>query len=166
MAGRRGPAVKTPEGWNRELMEHVLYWVKMDRPTTPQARAERIAEYLEYCKDNDLPPSVEGLAVAIKHDRHSIARWHSESVKVEEPLRSAVKNAYIIFNYVWYSQATTGQMHPAIAVFTGANNYKYRDIKEVITTNHGDSDLEKLPTAERKKEIAESVPQRLLDESD
>ena len=95
---------------------------------------ERIRQYFEICAEEDMKPSVSGLAVALGTDRKYL--WdirtgrEGKSPEVRETLNNAV--ALLELQLVDYMQ--NGKLNPVSSIFLLKNNFGYSDKQEITIT--------------------------------
>ena len=105
---------------------------KLGKPKTVQEMEERIDTYLEKCFDAGLPPTVEGMSMAIDYDRVTVYQIEHEMANVK--FSNVVKRAKdFISNY----DATLGmsnKLNAAIYCFRAKNMYGMKDVQEIKAT--------------------------------
>ena len=101
----------------------------------PEAVKQRINEYLEYCIDRDMKPSVESMALAFGINRSTLWKW-KEGVESNLPdeSRNALKNGYNLMNQLLAQNMADGKINPVAAIFLLKNNHSYKDQTDVVVT--------------------------------
>ena len=102
-------SVQVEPGDNRRYLEHSLAMWDWEKPdmTDPEQVKARIVQYFQLCADDDMKPSVAGLAMAFGMDRRRL--W----------------------------EIVTGQsrkINPVAGIFLMKNNMGYQDKSEVVLT--------------------------------
>lgn len=107
-------------------------WQKPDI-TDPVAVSNRIKEYFQLCIDDDMKPSVEGLAFAFGVHRKTLWAWANnvDSPRMSEEVRSLIKRAYDILTVQMANYMQNGKINPVAGIFLMKNNMDYEDKKEI-----------------------------------
>jgi len=139
MRTREDKRVVVEDGENAKYLRHSLKmwdWQKVDYRNT-EAVCERIEKYFHLCADDDMKPSVEGLALAFDTDRTTIRRYAFDSnwgKNVPDASRSALKKAYQIINVQMADYMANGKINPVAGIFLMKNNMGYEDKTEVVVS--------------------------------
>lgn len=151
-------SVHAESGDHSKYISHSMKMWTWERPdmTDPQAVSDRIAQYFQLCANDDMKPSVEGLAVAFSTDRKTLWRWANgvESKGMPDEVRHVIKKAYSILNLQLTDYMQNGQINPVAGIFLMKNNMGYADQSEVILTPNNP-----LATDQTPDEIAEKYKQ-------
>ena len=144
----------TDESFVKKNLSLNLELMKLSQFRKPESREEiqeRIARFFELCDKADLPPTVEGLALAtgydrrilfdIEHQRNGMVKFHDEIV--------TAKN--LIANYDAVS-GVSNKMNSAIYAFRAKNLYGMRDVQEVRAVQYYDTN------PENPQEIVDALP--------
>ena len=101
----------------------------------PEQVEQRIKQYLSYCIDHDMKPTVESMALAFNTNRTQLWKW-KEGVESNLPERSrnAIKKGYSIMNQLLSQTMADGKINPVAAIFLLKNNHAYRDQTDVVVT--------------------------------
>ncbi len=131
-------SVHTEPGDNRRYIEHSLRmwdWPSVDMKQPPQVK-ERIGMYLNICAEDDMKPSVAGLALAFGVSRKTIWAWANgvDSKTLPEDSRNLIKRAYQFLNAQMEDYAQNGKINPVAAIFLMKNHFGYQDKQEVVLT--------------------------------
>ncbi len=157
---RPDSTVQAEPGDNRKYLQHNLKmwgWPPVDMKK-PENVLERVTLYFQTCADDDMKPSVAGLALAFGIDRRTLWKWingiQSDFVAAES--RDALKKAYQILNAQMENYMQNGKINPVAGIFLMKNNMGYQDKQEVVLTPNqplGDQASEK----ELEKKYIEDV---------
>lgn len=135
---RPDSTVQAEPGDNRKYLEHNLKmwkWPSVDMKK-PENVLERVTLYFQTCADDDMKPSVAGLALAFGIDRRTLWKWingiQSDFVAAES--RDALKKAYQILNAQMENYMQNGKINPVAGIFLMKNNMGYQDKQEVVVT--------------------------------
>lgn len=135
---RPDSTVQAEPGDNRKYLEHNLKmwnWPPVDMKK-PENVLERVTLYFQTCADDDMKPSVAGLALAFGIDRRTLWKWingiQSDFVAAES--RDALKKAYQILNVQMENYMQNGKINPVAGIFLMKNNMGYQDKQEVVLT--------------------------------
>ena len=146
VAKRRRPdrtealSVHAEDGDNRKYLTHSLNMWGWERPdmTDTKAVADRIQQYFQLCADDDMKPSVEGLAVAFSTDRKTLWRWaegaEGGNRSITDETRHVIKKAYTILNLQMVDYMQNGRINPVAGIFLMKNGFAYNDQTEVVLT--------------------------------
>ena len=153
-------SVHTEPGDNRRYIEHSLRmwdWPSVDMKQPPQVK-ERIGMYLSICAEDDMKPSVAGLALAFGVSRKTIWAWANgvDSKTLPEDSRNLIKRAYQFLNAQMEDYAQNGKINPVAAIFLMKNHFGYADKQEVVLTPNqqlGDQ----VPAEDLEKKYLEDV---------
>lgn len=123
---------------NSMSIRHTLHMWDWEQPdmTDNDAVKERIAAYFALCDDDNIKPSVEGLAVAFCTNRQTLWRWcnGAESKYIPQIVRDTLKRAYSVLNAQMVNYMQNGQINPVAGIFLMKNNMAYTDQTEVVLT--------------------------------
>ena len=102
----------------------------------PKAVEERVDEYLEFCIENDLKPTVETMSLAFGTNRITMYRW-KEGQLSDLPMASkqALQRGYDLMNAIMSQALVDGAINPIAAFFLLKNNHNYKDQSEVVVSN-------------------------------
>lgn len=122
-------------GDNAKYLEHSLKmwgWGKPDMDK-PKAVSDRIEEYFKLCIEDDMKPSVEGLAYAFGVHRKTIWAWASNNggFRMNEKSRELIRKAYNVLNVQMANYMQNGKINPVAGIFLLKNNMDYEDKKEI-----------------------------------
>ncbi len=128
----------TKPGENRHYMEHSLKmwdWQKPDMTKTEQI-SQRVKDYFMLCAEDDIKPSVEGLAVAFGVSRKTIWSWANgvDCKFMTEDSRNIIKKAYSVLNAQVVDYLQGNHVNTIAAIFLMKNNMGYSDKTEVVVT--------------------------------
>lgn len=120
-------------GANRQALINALAGYKKPRVDTkdPQAIAERIEEYLNYCMENDLAPGAAMCANWLGVDVHTLSDWYTGKYGTPEHQRIAAR-FYGIIQGVWEQDMHEGTINPVSGIFVGKAFYGYKDTQEIV----------------------------------
>ena len=123
----------------------------------PQAVEERLNQYLQYCMQRDMKPSVESMALAFGTNRMQLWRWvNGVECNIPEESRYAIKKGYNIMNQLLAQTMMDGKINPVSAIFLMKNNMGYRDQTEVVVTPN--NPLNDLNDTQATKRILDAIP--------
>ena len=150
--------VHTEEGDNRKYILHSLKLAdlpKCDLKSTGEV-TERIKTYFEICAEDDMKPSVAGLALAMDIDRTYL--WEiREGRKGKNPeVANTIKKAMKILDLQMVDYMQNGKINPVSGIFLMKNNFGYADKQEVVVTPNNPLGEQK-DDAELRKNYLDSV---------
>lgn len=157
---RPDSTVQAEPGDNRKYLEHNLKmwsWPSVDMKK-PENVLERVTLYFQTCADDDMKPSVAGLALAFGIDRRTLWKWINgiQSDFVASESRVALKKAYIILNAQMENYMQNGKINPVAGIFLMKNNMGYQDKQEVVVTPNQQLG-EQIPAETLEKKYLEDV---------
>ena len=131
-------SVQSEPGDNRKYLEHSMtMWgwpdVNMREPGHVKAR---IGQYFQLCADDDMKPSVAGMALAFGVDRKTIWAWANgvDSAYLHAESRNFIKKAYQVLNAQMENYMQNGKINPVAGIFLMKNNMGYVDKQEMVLT--------------------------------
>lgn len=135
---RPDSTVQAEPGDNRKYLEHNLKmwnWPPVDMKK-PENVLERVTLYFQTCADDDMKPSVAGLALAFGIERNTLWKWMNgvQSDYIPSESRNMLKKAYQILNVQMENYMQNGKINPVAGIFLMKNNMGYQDKQEVVLT--------------------------------
>ena len=123
----------------------------------PDQVEQRMTDFLYYCIDHDMKPTVESMALAFNTNRTQIWRW-KEGVESNLPERSrnAIKKGYAIMNQMMTQTMATGKINPVAAIFLLKNNHGYKDQTDVVVTPN--NPMQDLDADTARKRLVDAIP--------
>ena len=134
---RRPDSTAQPDpGDNTKYINHSLKLSELPKcsmQNTEQVR-QRINDYFRICADDDMKPSVAGLALALDIDRTYL--WEiREGRKGKNPdVANLLKKAMKILDLQMVDYMQNGKINPVSGIFLMKNNFGYADKQEVVVT--------------------------------
>lgn len=131
-------SVQTEPGDNWKYLQHTMRmwnWPEVDM-REPEQVAERIEQYFGICIEDDMKPSVAGLACAFGVDRKTIWAWANgvDSKTLPTESRNLIKKAYQNLNAQMENYMQNGKINPVAGIFLMKNNMGYVDKQEMVLT--------------------------------
>lgn len=157
---RPDSTVQVDEGDNRKYLQHNLKmwnWPQVDMKKPEDVR-DRVTLYFQTCADDDMKPSVAGLALAFGIDRRTLWKWINgvQSDFVVSESRDSLKKAYQILNAQMENYMQNGKINPVAGIFLMKNNMGYQDKQEVVVTPNQQLG-EQIPAEKLEKKYLEDV---------
>ena len=102
--------------------------------TNPEAVEQRVDEYITFCIERDMKPTVESMALAFGTNRTQLWRWKEgvECGQIPEATRKALKRGYDLMNDILAQTLVDGAINPIAAFFLLKNNHGYKDQTDVV----------------------------------
>ena len=121
-------------------------------------RKRGMGMYFALCAQDDMKPSVAGMALAFGVDRKTIWAWANgvDSKTLPAESRNLIKKAYQLLNAQMESYMQNGKINPVAGIFLMKNNMGYADKQEVVLTPNqqlGDQ----VPAEDLEKKYLEDV---------
>ncbi len=148
-------APQTEPGDNRKYLLHSLKIAglpKIDLNDVSQIE-ERICTYFSVCAEDDMKPSVTGLALAIGICRKTLWQW---SQGENSDRSNTIKKAYTILNLMMEEYMQNGKINPVSGIFLMKNNFGYSDKQEFVLTPNSPLGQQK-STEELEQKYIDSV---------
>ena len=125
-------------GDNRKYLTHDLRmwdWPDVDMKEPEQVK-ERIGQYFQICAEDDMKPSVAGMALAFGVDRKTLWCWCNgvDSAYIPAESRTTLKKAYYFLNAQMENYMQNGKINPVAGIFLMKNNMGYVDKQEMVLT--------------------------------
>lgn len=102
--------------------------------TDPEAVERRVDEYITFCIEKDMKPTVESMALAFGVNRTQLWKWKEgiESKYLPDASRKAIKRGYDLMNDILAQTLVDGAINPIAAFFLLKNNHGYKDQTDVV----------------------------------
>lgn len=144
-------------GDNAKFLSHALTirnLPKIDINSNEEVR-DRINLYFNLCIENDIKPTVQGLANSLGVSRATLWNWNNGIYRKDDPVHlDLIRSAYSMLEQLWEDYMLNGKINPVSGIFLGKNNFGYTDKQEVVVTPHSPFD---------DVENAETVSQRYIE---
>lgn len=128
--------VHTEPGDNTKYINHSLRLADLGKVdlTNVEKVTQRINDYFTICAEDDMKPSVAGLALAMDIDRRYL--WEiREGKKGKTPeVADTLKKAMKILDLQMVDYMQNGKINPVSGIFLMKNNFGYADKQEVVVT--------------------------------
>ena len=127
----------------------------------PKQVEKRVYDYFMFCAEQDIKPSLPGMAAALQIDRRRL--WEiRENVQgrntyvTNDETREVLKKATRVLELILVEYSQNGKMNPAIAIFLLKNGFGYSDTQEIVVAP-ADPLGEKRDPAELNRFYSESM---------
>jgi hypothetical protein len=94
---------------------------------------QRIADYFQYCFDNDRKPQMVGLGNWLGVSRDTVHSWMVGECR-SSTHSDLIKKAVQILHELWVDYMQNGKVNPASGIFLGKNMFGYKDVQDVVIT--------------------------------
>ena len=134
----------------------IAHWDPIDTDD-PEQIERRINQYHEFCYQNDMKPSVVGMALAIGVDRTTLWKWEN-GVQSNKPLvvRNLLKKGREINELMLDQLMQNGKLNPVTGIFLMKNHHGYKDQADVVITPN--NPVEGRSEEEIRKRYLEALP--------
>ena len=165
-SGGHGGVKQKPPGANREALRNALAGYKLPRVDTkdPQAIAERIESYINYCMENDLAPGVAMCANWLGIAPGTLTDWYAGRKGTPEHQRVAAR-FYGITQSVWEQDMHEGNINPVSGIFYGKAFYGYKDTQEIVVQHTSTEQLSVADLIAEAKRLPGAETPELTDSS-
>lgn len=145
--------VHAEPGDNKKYIDHSLRLAGLPQIDIKSADElkQRVTEYFTICAEDDMKPSVAGLAVAVGVNRKTLWEW---SVTGNSDRSNVIKKAYALLDLQMTDYMQNGKINPVSGIFLMKNHFGYTDKQEVVVTPNN-------PLGEPQE--TEEIKQRYLD---
>ena len=127
----------------------------------------RLNEYFMLYAQNDMKPTVAGMAIAL-NGMHRRTLWgivndapvggNGYKTALPPDVANTIKRAYFLLENLWESYMNSGKINPVSGIFLGKNNYGYQDKTEYVLTPNTQQDNDYDPDSIRKRYLIDSAP--------
>ena len=120
-------------GTNTRVVRNALASWNLPRIDTKDTAEieQRIKEYLTYCVDQDICPSVTGCANWLGVSVRMVEYWYRGERGTAEHQRIITK-CYNVLQDVWAQDMKEGNINPVSGIFIGKVFYGYKDTQEIV----------------------------------
>ena len=119
---------------------------------------ERLQFYFTRCAEEDMKPSVAGMAPALGVDRRTLWEWKTGGRReTTSGLADTIKKGYQICELLWNDYMLNGKVNPASGIFIGKNYLDMKDQTDVIVTPN--NPLQNLDEESARKRIIDALPE-------
>ena len=129
-------SVQTKPGDNAKYLRHSLRIAKLGKVdiNDNEAVTDRVFEYFSICADEDMKPSVAGLALALGKDRRRLWEIREGKLGKNPAVAETLKMAMDILDCQMVDYMQNGKINPVSGIFLMKNNFGYADKQEVVLT--------------------------------
>ena len=136
---RPDSTVQPEPGDNTKYLTHNMRLWKLEKPdmTDYDAVESRIYEYFDICAQDDMKPSVAGLALAFGVNRSTLWKWANGQGQVgrnttSPSIGNLLKKAYAALNAQMEDYMQNNRVNAVAGIFLMKNHFGYEDKTEVI----------------------------------
>ena len=128
--------VQTEPGDNAKYIRNSLRIARLGKVdmTDAQAVEDRIFEYFTICEEDDMKPSVAGLALALDVDRTYLWEIRVGRKGKNPAVANTLKRAMKLLDLQMVDYMQNGKINPVSGIFLMKNNFGYADKQEVVVT--------------------------------
>lgn len=128
--------VQTEPGDNRKYILHSLRLADLPKVnlTSVEEVTQRIKDYFTICAEDDMKPSVAGLALAMDIDRRRLWEIREGKMGKNAAVSDTIKKAMKILDLQMVDYMQNGKINPVSGIFLMKNNFGYADKQEVVVT--------------------------------
>lgn len=129
-----------------------------------EAVAKRVGWYFHHCEEDDMKPSVNGLAMALGINRQTLHKWATGATRGKNSDRGdLIKRAYELLQLQWEEYMLNGKVNPVSGIFLGKNHFGYTD-KQEVTLTPGTPLGEPVDQAALEEKYADVIVDEVLDD--
>lgn len=164
------------EGDNNKFTSVSLQLLNMEKVNLHDGEEvkKRLNEYFGLMAENDMKPTVAGMAMALGTTRQTL--W---AIKNNQPMggygnlpnmphevTDLIKKAYLLMENLWESYMLNGKINPVSGIFLGKNNFGYQDKTEYVLTPNTQQDNDYDADDIRKRYLIDSQNDSDSDENE
>lgn len=129
-------APKLEPGDNRKFLHTSMKIWNMPKVDMSDEKAvtKRIGDYFKICEDDDMKPSVAGLALALDVDRVYLWELRTGAKGKNPKVANTIKRAMKLLDAQMTDYMQNGKINPVSGIFLMKNNFGYADKQEVVVT--------------------------------
>lgn len=135
---------KTPKepGANRRTLLNAMEALKHPRVDVkdPQAIEQRITEYLNFCVEKDISPTLQGCSNWLGISITTLSAWYSGAKATPEHQLVAAR-FYAIVQDIWAQDMHEGDVNNIAGIFVGKAMFGYKDTQEIVVTSRSSNEL-------------------------
>ena len=159
--------LETLPGDNAKYMRVNMVLFNMEKVDLNDVEAvrNRLNEYFALYTENDMKPTVAGMAMALGIDRRTLwairndqpANGQGWKYTLPTAVSDSIKKAYILMENLWEIYMNSGKINPVSGIFLGKNNYGYQDKTEYVLTPNNQQDNDYDPEDIKKRYLIDST---------
>ena len=129
-------AVSTEPGENRKYIQHSLrlYNLPACNLKSVEEVTKRIEEYFVICAEDDMKPSVAGLALAMDITKEYLWEIRVGRKGKNPEVANTIKKAMQLLDLQMVDYMQNGKINPASGIFLAKNMFQYKDTQDVVLT--------------------------------
>lgn len=132
----RSPDSMTEPGDNSKYLKHEMKLFNLPKPdiNNLQSVNDRINLYFSFCENDDIRPSITGLALSFGISRYTLFDYlnnRNKTIQNNDCILS-MKKAYNIINSHYENLMNNNRINPVAAIFLLKNNMGYKDVTDYI----------------------------------
>lgn len=129
-------AVQVEPGDNRKYILHSmrLYELPKCNLKSVEEVAQRITDYFSICAEDDMKPSVAGLALAMDITKEYLWEIRVGRKGKNPEVANTIKKAMQLLDLQMVDYMQNGKINPVSGIFLMKNNFGYADKQEVVLT--------------------------------
>lgn len=129
-----------------------------------EAVVDRLNEFFKIHTDNDMKPTVAGMAMSLGVDRRRLWEIKTGNFRQEgggladlpREVTDSIKKAYLLMENLWENYMQNGKINPVSGIFLGKNNFGYQDKTEYVLTPNQQTDNDYDADAIRQRYLIDS----------
>lgn len=151
--------VQTEPGDNRKYILHSLRLADLPKCDLKSVEdvTQRIKDYFTICAEDDMKPSVAGLALAMDIDRTYLWEIRTGKTGKDPVVVNSIKKAMKILDLQMVDYMQNGKINPVSGIFLMKNNFGYTDEQKLVVQPE-----QPLGNAEDPKKIEEKYTESVV----
>lgn len=158
-------ALNLKAGDNAMYLKNALTFFNLPPIDTkdPKQVEERVNFYFTKCIQDDIKPTVNGMALSLGVDRTTLHNWNNNRVGQRDEQCKIIQNAYRVLEMLWEDYMQNGKINPVSGIFLGKNHFGYKDQQEIVVEPKNPLGNLDNPEDVQRKYLEESEALSLLD---
>ena len=126
-------AENVEKGDNSRYLRHAMAGLNLPPIDISDGKqvSERLDWYFNHCIEDDMKPTVTGMANCLGIDKTTLWSWRTGECRAatHSPL---IKKAYKLLEELWEGYMLSGKVNPASGIFLGRNHWGYQDKVDIV----------------------------------
>lgn len=106
------------------------FGIKRVDTSDPKAIEDRLMWYFQRCIENNMKPTMTGMAQSLGVSRTILWEWHNGNKRPEN--YEIIESAYNLMEQLMEMYMMNGQINPASGIFLLKNHFGYKDVQDIV----------------------------------
>lgn len=153
-------------GDNKKFLTHAMTIAKWE-PINIESDEEvvkRLDDYFALCVENDIKPTVTGMANSLKINKKTLYDWHNGITRNQTDTRKQIIDVYYgMLEELYEDYMMNGKVNPVSGIFMGKNHFGYEDKKEISVEPKQKFDNDINPNDVRDKYLKSAITDDVIE---